>query len=99
MIDKLKDVSEDLISQAFVLGFRQGFGENVRKHTFRFAIDQLDRTILCVIADEMIPDVNVSRSLLGHVVFSNRNARLVVFVDRYWASDRYSHRFEDLYEP
>ena len=99
MIDKLKDVSENLVSQAFMLGFRQGFGENVRKHTFRFAIDQLYRTILCVIADEMIPDVNVSCSLLGHVVVCNRNARLVVFVDRHWASDCYSHRFEDLYEP
>ena len=99
MTGKLKDVSENLVSQAFMLGFRQGFGENVRKHTFRFAIDQLDRTVLCVIADEMVPDINVSRSLLGHVVICNRDARLVVLVDRYRARDCYSHRFEDLYEP
>ena len=91
MIDKLKDVSENLVSQAFMLGFRQGFGENVRKHTFRFAINQLDRTVLCVIANEMVPYVDISCSLLGHVVICNRDACLVVFVDGYWASDCYSH--------
>ena len=51
-----------------MLRFGQRFGENVRKHTFRFTINQLDHTVLGVIVNEMVPYVDIYCSPLGHVV-------------------------------
>ena len=64
--------------------FGQCFGEYVREHVFRVTVNQFDRVILCVVSNEILPDIDIPRTFLGLAVVCDYYARLIVFIYGQW---------------